>query len=78
MTPFDAIEEIELHTVTGGWDWSRTGHAASDGFGMAFSGCVGLGRRTAGTPGAVVGGMLGACGTPYLGPVGAEFRAGRV
>lgn len=71
MTQFNSIDEIELHSVTGGWDWGRTGRAASDGFGMAFSGCVGLGRQTAGTAGAVVGGVLGAFGTTYLGPVGA-------
>ncbi|HEY5922494.1 MAG TPA: hypothetical protein VIV11_12520 [Kofleriaceae bacterium] len=71
MTQFDTIDDIELQVVTGGWDWGRTGRAASDGAGFVFSGLVGAGRRTAGTPGAIAGGLLGAFASPVLGPVGA-------
>lgn len=75
MTQFDAIDEIELHTVTGGWDWGRTGRAASDGAQFTFNSFTGAGRTFGGTPGAIAGGTLGVLGTPFLAPFGAATTA---
>jgi hypothetical protein len=65
------LTEIELLAVTGGWDWARTGRAALTGAGLTFNAGVGAGRNLAGTPGAYVGGALGAVssviGTPLIG-----------
>jgi hypothetical protein len=53
------IDPAMLRTVTGGWDWGRTGRAALTGAGLTFNASVGAGRSLAGTPGAYVGGAVG-------------------
>lgn len=64
------LSDEELNTVTGGWDWARTGRQAAMGAGLTFNGMVGIGRNIAGTPGAVVGGAVGTVcsvvGTPLF------------
>ncbi len=74
MTDESTLTQAELRAVTGGWDWGRTGRAASTGAALPFNAEVGLGRTLAGTPGAYVGGAIGALSTPLMGPfLGAEM-----
>jgi hypothetical protein len=74
MNDESTLTQAELHAVTGGWDWGRTGRAASVGAALPFNAEVGLGHRLAGTPGAYVGGAVGAVSTPIVGPfLGAEM-----
>ena len=66
------LNEIELSSVTGGWDWARTGRAALTGAGLTFNASVGAGRNLAGTPGAYAGGALGAVSS-LVGPPARMF-----
>jgi|HubBroStandDraft_6_1064221.scaffolds.fasta_scaffold517279_3 hypothetical protein len=61
------LTQAELQSVTGGWDWARTGRAASTGLTLPFNADVGAGRRLGGTPGAYLGGAFGVVSTPLMG-----------
>lgn len=70
------LSHAELSTVSGGWDWGRTGRAAASGAALTFNASVGLGRRVGGTPGAYVGGAIGAACSIVGAPMIATETAG--